>query len=43
MPGFHVYEVAPLAVNVALAPTQIELEDALNVIVGIGFTIKEIV
>jgi hypothetical protein len=34
-PGFHVYEVAPVAVNVELPPTQTSLGDAEAVIVGL--------
>jgi hypothetical protein len=39
-PGFQVYEVAPLAVNVAELPTQIVFDDGINVNVGIGFTVN---
>jgi hypothetical protein len=42
-PGFHVYEVAPLAVSVLDAPVQIAVGDATAVTVGFGFTIKETV
>lgn len=37
-PGFHVYEVAPLAVNVADCPTQIVLDTGETVIVGLFTT-----
>lgn len=42
-PGFHVYDVAPAPVNVAVLPTQrrVGLEDA--VIVGDELTVKDIV
>jgi len=42
-PGFHVYEVAPPAVNVALFPAQIAVEDAAAVIDGTEFTVIRIV
>jgi len=36
--GFQVYETAPVAVNVALLPLQIDGELAASVMVGVGFT-----
>jgi hypothetical protein len=37
-PGFHVYDVAPLAVSVEFPPTHIAVGDALAVTVGLGVT-----
>jgi len=42
-PGFHVYVDPPLAVNVAEPPIQMTVGLVTAVIVGSGFTIKEIV
>ena len=36
-PGFHVYDVAPEAVNVAEEPLQIEVGLATAVTVGVAF------
>ena len=38
-PGFHVYDVAPVAVNVPELPMQIVFDEAVNVNEGTGFTI----
>lgn len=40
LPGFQVYDVAPVPVNVAVAPTpaHIEVGDDIAVIVGLGLT-----
>ena len=38
-PVFHVYVVAPLAVNTAVAPEQIVAE--FTVTVGFGFTVRD--
>ena len=40
-PGFHVYEVAPDPVRVALDPEQMEGEEADADTVGIGTTVNE--
>jgi hypothetical protein len=37
-PGFHVYEVAPFAVNVDELPVQIAVDDALATTVGLAMT-----
>ena len=42
-PGFHVYVLAPLALNVTELPAQIVDEEAVTVKFGIAFTIKLIV
>lgn len=39
-PGFHVYDVAPLPVNVADCPAQIAVGFDIAVTVGFGFTTK---
>jgi hypothetical protein len=38
LPGIQVYEVAPVAVNVAEPPTQIAEADVLAATTGSGFT-----
>jgi hypothetical protein len=42
-PVFQEYDVAPEAVNVALAPEQIAVEEAEALTVGFAFTVKLIV
>jgi hypothetical protein len=42
-PGFHVYELAPFAVKVDELPRQIDAGDPAAVIVGLAFTISEMV
>jgi len=42
-PVFHEYDVAPEAVNVALAPEQIAVEEAEALTVGVMLTVKLIV
>lgn len=36
VPGFHVYDVAPFAVNVAELPTHIVFDEAVRVIFGVA-------
>ena len=43
LPGTQAYVVAPLAVMVLLAPTQIVEAVALEVMIGSGFTVTVIV
>jgi hypothetical protein len=38
-PGFHVYEVAPLAVNVEVLPGQITVGDTEAIIVGVAMMV----
>jgi hypothetical protein len=42
-PGFHVYEVAPVDVNVAELPAQMAVGLLTAVKVGVGFTTRVIV